>query len=74
MKPVPINRAPIAGLALSSGIGIEILDATEDTIVWRWSNETKEHKSKLVDGAFRTGQVWRRLSDFIRYERHENEL
>lgn len=74
MKASPTSRAPVAGLALSCGLGIEILDADSDTIVWRWSNETKEHRSKLVDGAFRTGQVWRRISDFGRYERRANEL
>lgn len=70
------GRKPIAGLALTCGLGIEILDAvgTDDKVVWRWSDETKEHRSKLVDGAFRTGQVWRRLADFTPYERYRNEL
>jgi hypothetical protein len=70
------GRKPIAGLALTCGLGIEILDAVDvdDRVVWRWSDETKEHRSKLVDGAFRTGQVWRRLADFTPYERYRNEL
>lgn len=70
------GRKPIAGLALTCGLGIEILDAADvdDRVVWRWSDETKEHRSKLVDGAFRTGQVWRRLADFTPYERYRNEL
>lgn len=70
------GRKPIAGLALTCGLGIEILDAVDadDRVVWRWSDETKEHRSKLVDGAFRTGQVWRRLADFTPYERYRNEF
>jgi len=70
------GRKPIAGLALTCGLGIEILDAAgaDDRVVWRWSDETKEHRSKLVDGAFRTGQVWRRLADFTPYERYRNEF
>ena len=70
------GRKPIAGLALTCGLGIEILDAVDvdDRVVWRWSDETKEHRSKLVDGAFRTGQVWRRLADFAPYERYRDEL
>ena len=65
-------KMPIAGLALTCGLGIEILDVGY-SVVWRWSNETKEHKSKLVDGAFRAGQVWRRLADFTPYERYQND-
>lgn len=69
------RKKAIAGLALASGLGIEILGAVDadDTVVWRWSNETKEHRSKLVDGAFRTGRVWRRLADFSSYERYQND-
>ena len=68
------GRKPIAGLALTCGLGVEILATDDMKVVWRWSDETKEHRSKLVDGAFRTGQVWRRLADFSPYERYKNDV
>ena len=65
------GRRPVARLALTCGLGIEILDAidVDDKVVWRWSNEESEHVSTVRDGAFRVGRQWYRLADFERYDR-----
>lgn len=60
-------RRPIAVQGLSCGLGIEILQISEDKrVVWRWSNETEEHVSGLGGNGkmFKTGRVWRSLTDF----------
>jgi predicted xylose isomerase-like sugar epimerase len=61
-----VKRKPVAVQALAVGLGIEILKVDAVKVVWRWSNETKERTSMLDDAgeAFRTGRVWRRLTDF----------
>ena len=64
-----MKRNPVAGLALSCGLGIEILALDDVKVVWRWSNEESEHVSTICDGAFRVGRTWFRLADFERYER-----
>lgn len=63
-----VKRKPIAVQGLSYGFGIEILQIDDMKVVWRWSNETRERTSMLDDAgeAFRTGRVWRRLTDFER--------
>ena len=61
-------KSPVAVLALTNSFGIEILWLDDVKVVWRYSNETRERTS-MVDArgeAFRTGRVWRRLSDFTR--------
>ena len=63
-------RQAVAGLALANGFGIEILDADNEHVTWRWSNDpAKEHVSKVNSGAFRVGRTWFRLADFERYDR-----
>lgn len=59
---------PIAVQGLSVGLGIEILQANDEKVVWRWSNETKERTSRLDETRkmFMAGRVWRKLSDFVR--------
>lgn len=61
-------KRPIAVQGLSNGFGIEILQIDDEKVVWRWSNEKKERTSKVDETgeAFRTGRVWRRLTDFGR--------
>ena len=61
-------RRPIAVQGLSAGFGIEILQVGDEKVTWRWTNEKREHTSKLdaTGEAFRTGRVWRRLADFER--------
>ena len=63
-----MKREPVAVLGLENCYGIEILEMDDKKVVWRWSNERRERTSKLDDTgeAFRTGRVWRRLSDFER--------
>lgn len=63
-----VIRNPIAVQELATGFGIEILQVDDEKVVWRWTNEEKERTSKLdaTGEAFRTGRVWRRLSDFER--------
>lgn len=63
-----VKKKPVAVQALASGLGIEILKVDAVKVVWRWSNETRERTSMLDDTgkAFRTGRVWRRLTDFER--------
>ena len=62
------GRKPIAGLALTCGLGIEVLWVDDVKVVWRWSNEESEHVSTIRDGAFRVGRTWFRLADFERYD------
>lgn len=59
-------RRPIAVQELSVGLGIEILQVEDKKVKWRWANETEERTSGLDESGkmFRTGRVWRRLSDF----------
>ena len=58
-------RRPIAVQGLSVGLGIEILQVEEDKVTWRWTNDTETRTSKLDEaGMFRTGRVWRKISDF----------
>lgn len=61
-------RRPIAVQGLSYGLGIEILQIGDKRVVWRWTNETEARTSRLDEAGemFRTGRVWRRLSDFER--------
>ena len=61
-------KRPIAVQGLSNGFGIEILQIEDGRVTWRWSNERRERTSKLDETgeAFRTGRVWRRLTDFER--------
>lgn len=63
-----VKKKPVAVQALAAGLGIEILKVDAVKVVWRWSNETRERTSMLDDAgkAFRTGRVWRRLTDFER--------
>ena len=61
------GRKPIAGLALTCGLGIEILALDGVKVVWRRSNEDREHVSMLRDGVFRVGRQWYRLADFEHY-------
>ena len=61
-------RRPIAAQELSVGFGIEILQIEDNKVEWRWTNDAETRTSEL-DGTgkmFRTGRVWRRLSDFER--------
>ena len=69
-----MKRKAIAGLALTCGLGIEILTADDMKVVWRWSNEEAEHVSVVRDGAFRVGRQWYRLADFSKYERYCNDM
>ena len=57
-------RRPIAVQGLSVGFGIEILQIGDKKVEWRWTNEEETRTSELVGEMFRTGRVWRRLSDF----------
>lgn len=61
-------RKPIAVQGLSVGFGIEILQIKNEKVTWRWTNETEERTSMLDEAgeAFKTGRVWRRLTDFER--------
>lgn len=61
-------RRPIAVQELSVGFGIEILQIEDGKVTWRWVNEKEERSSELdsTGKMFRTGRVWRRLSDFER--------
>lgn len=61
-------RKPIAVQGLSAGFGIEILQVEDKKVTWRWTNDTEERTSGLDETGkmFRTGRVWRRLSDFER--------
>lgn len=67
-------KRPIAGLALTNSFGIEILEANDEQIVWRWSNDKQEHVSKVNSGAFRVGRKWYRLDMFCKYERYTKEM
>ena len=57
-------RRPIAVQGLSAGLGIEILQIEDKKVEWRWTNEEETRTSELVGEMFRTGRVWRRISDF----------
>lgn len=61
-------RKPIAVQGLSAGFGIEILQIEDKKVVWKWTNETEERTSMMDETgeAFKTGRVWRRISDFER--------
>lgn len=61
-------RRPIAVQGLSTGFGIEILQIEDRKVTWRWTNETEEHVSGLGGNGkmFKTGRVWRNISDFER--------
>lgn len=63
-----LMRKPIAVQGLAGGFGIEILQVEDEKVTWRWTNEMEKRTSKLDETgeAFRTGRVWRRLSDFER--------
>lgn len=57
-------RRPVAVQELSDGI--EILQVEDKKVTWRWTNDTEKRTSDLDETGkmFRTGRVWRRLSDF----------
>ena len=57
-------RRPIAVQELSIGLGIEILQIEDKKVEWRWTNDAETRTSELVGEMFRTGRVWRELSDF----------
>lgn len=61
-------RRPIAVQELSVGFGIEILQIGDSKVEWRWTNDADTRTSELDETGkmFRTGHVWRRLSDFER--------
>lgn len=63
-----LMKKPIAVQGLSNGFGIEILQIERGKVTWKWTNETEKRTSNLneTEDAFRTGRVWRRLSDFER--------
>jgi hypothetical protein len=65
-----VRQEPMAVLGLANGYGIEILEidqGMETRVTWKYSNETRERTSKVDEtGAFRTGRVWRRFTDFER--------
>lgn len=69
-----MKREAVAGLALTCGLGIEILAADDLKVVWRWSDEESEHVSTVRDGAFRVGRQWYRLSEFQKYERGGDDV
>lgn len=57
-------KRPVAVQELSTGLGIEILQIESEKVEWRWTNEEETRTSELVGEMFRTGRVWRRISDF----------
>lgn len=61
-------RIPIAVQGKPVGLGIEILQIEDKKVTWRWMNETEERTSELDETGkmFRTGRVWRSMSDFER--------
>lgn len=59
-------RIPVAVQGLSVELGIEILQIEDNKVTWRWTDDTETRMSELVGEMFRTGRVWRRLSDFER--------
>lgn len=59
-------RTPIAVQDLSAGLGIDILQIEDKKVEWRWTNEKETRTSELVGEMFRTGRVWRSISDFAR--------
>ena len=61
-----MTRRPIAVQELSVGFGIEILQVENEKVEWRWTNDTETRTSELVGEMFRTGRVWRILTDFER--------
>lgn len=61
----------IATYPISVGLGIEILEASAEHVVWKWSSETKTRRSavKEISGAgpcFRCGSQWIALSECMR--------
>lgn len=69
-----MKKRAIAGLALASGFGIEITEADDERVTWRWSNDPAEHVSKVNSGAFRVGRTWYRLDMFERYQRYAKSM
>ena len=54
-------REAIAELTLSNGFGIEIVEADDEHVTWRWTDDPTEHVSEVNSGAFRVGRMWYRL-------------
>lgn len=68
-------RRCLAAYSMASSFGVEVvsIDYCNEAIIWRWSNEDKEHSSKYRDVAgklcFRANRVWIPLDDCLRVNR-----
>ena len=51
---------------MSTSFGIEILDANDSYVTWKWSNENKARKSIIRGNRFRANRIWISLDDCMR--------
>lgn len=54
---------PIAAWPICAGLSVHIVEMTNECVVWRWSNETKLHTSKISE-CCRTGKLYIRINRF----------
>lgn len=68
-------RRCLATYSAAGPFGVEVLsvDYRNEAIIWRWSNENKEHSSKYKDIAgrlcFRVNRIWVPLDEGLRVNR-----
>ena len=42
---------PIASWSICAGLSVYIVEMSNECVVWRWSNETKLHTSKISESS-----------------------
>ena len=53
---------------ISARFGIEILDANNSYVIWRWSNENEVRKSIVHGNRFRANRIWISLDDCMTFD------
>ena len=54
---------PIAVWPLGIGLGVYVVEISDERVVWRWSNEKKLHTSKISEDR-KSGRAYVRVNRF----------